>query len=219
MKNAVATSRANGQVERLNRTILAALLTSTPEEDRWDEQLRSVQFAINNVVNKSTGKTASQLLLDYSPRKGVDMTLRDEVSLISSMLTDLVAARQDAVANIERHQEQQKRDFDKRRKRARRYKQGDLVLVAKNIATAGTSRKLVPPYSEPMVVKSVLPNDRYVVRDMDNSHRTAKKATYERVIAVDRMRPWCPPGGVSDATDSESGEDGVVLSDGDPHLN
>ena len=100
-------------------------------------------------------------------------------------------------------------------KKARKYKEGDLVLIAKNVTTTGTSRKLIPPYSGPMVVKSILPNDRYVVQGMEKSHRTRNKAGYDRVIAVDRMRPWCPPGGISDATDSESGEDGVILSDGD----
>ena len=209
VKNAVATPRANGQVERLNRTILASLLTSTLEEDRWDEQIRSLQFAINNVVNKSTGITASQLLLGYSPRNSTDMTLRDEVSQISSILTDLVTSRQEAAAKIAQSQEQQKQNFDKRRKKARKYKEGDLVLIAKNVTTTGTSRKLIPPYSGPMVVKSILPNDRYVVQDMNKSHRTRNKAVYDRVIAVDRMRPWCPPRGVSDATDSESGEDEV----------
>lgn len=49
--NAVATPRANGQVERLNSVILRALLPSTPEEELWDEQVRNVQFAINNVAN------------------------------------------------------------------------------------------------------------------------------------------------------------------------
>ena len=68
-------------------------------------------------------------------------------------------------------------------------------------------------------MKSVLPNDRYVVQDMEKSHQTKKKIAYDRVIAVDRMRRRWPPGDVFDATDSESGEDGVILSDSDQHSN
>jgi hypothetical protein len=48
---------------------------------------------------------------------------------------------------------------------------------------------------------------------MEDSHRTSKKSIYNRVIAVDHMKPWCTPGGVSDSTANESGEDGVVLSE------
>ncbi|KAH0808426.1 hypothetical protein GEV33_014365 [Tenebrio molitor] len=173
--NAVASPRANGQVERLNRTILSALLTSVLEEERWDEQLRSVQFAINNVVNKSTGKTASQLLFGFTPQSGTDVVLRDEVSQIPSVIEDLLTARQDAAKQIEAAQRQQK--------------------------------------NGPMVIRKVLPNDRYVVTDMEDSHRTSKKSIYNRVIAVDHMKPWCTPGGVSDSTANESGEDGVVLSE------
>lgn len=66
-----------------------------------------------------------------------------------------------------------------------------------------------------MIIKAVLPHDRYIVTDMPNSHRTTIAAHYERVIAVDRMKPWVTPGGVSDDTDSDSGEDGVPLSDDD----
>ncbi|KAF7286154.1 hypothetical protein GWI33_007400 [Rhynchophorus ferrugineus] len=66
-----------------------------------------------------------------------------------------------------------------------------------------------------MVVKVVLPEDRYVVTDMKNSHRKRRSTRYEKTIAADCMRPWRPPGGLSDATVSASEEDGVVLSSDD----
>lgn len=66
--NAVATPSANGQNERFNRTILSALLTSTPDEDRWDEQVPKIQFAINTAISKATGKTPFEMLFGYQPR-------------------------------------------------------------------------------------------------------------------------------------------------------
>lgn len=63
-----------------------------------------------------------------------------------------------------------------------------------------------------MVVKAVLPNDRYLVTDMPNTHRKKKATKYEKVIAVDKMKPWVVSGGVSDETNSDSGEDGVPIS-------
>lgn len=210
--NAVATPRANGQVERLNSTILAALLPSILEEELWDEQVRSVQFAINNVVNKSTGKTPSQLMFGFTPRNGSDALLRDEVTEIPDMLETLLAARQEAAERINTVQLKQKQYFDKKRKKPHSYKEGDLVVIMKQTPSTGASRKLAPTYSGPLVVKAVLPNDRYIVKDMTGSHRTLKSSKYERTVAVDRMRPWSTPGGVSENTDDESGEDGVPLS-------
>jgi hypothetical protein len=58
-----------------------------------------------------------------------------------------------------------------------------------------------------MVIRKVLPNDRYVVTDMEDSHRTSKKSSYNRVIAVDHMKPWCTPGGVSGVVLSEDSDD------------
>ena len=57
-----------------------------------------------------------------------------------------------------------------------------------------------------MVVQQVLPNDRYRVADMGASKRVTRKS-YNWVVVVDRMKPWATPGGVSDDTDDDSGED------------
>lgn len=128
------------------------------------------------------------------------------------MLEDILVTRHEAAEKIRSTQAKQKQYFDKKRKKPQVYKEGDLVVIIKQVQSTGTSRKLIAPYSGPMIVKAVLPNDRYVVRDMENSHRTRKTSKYEKTVAVDRIRPWCQPGGVSDSTDSESGEDGVVLT-------
>lgn len=89
-----------------------------------------------------------------------------------------------------------------------------IVLVEKAEPTLSTSKKMVSPYSGPMIIKKVLPNDRYVICDMPHSRRTNKKSRYERIVCVDKLKPWLLTGGISDDTNSESGEDGVVLSSG-----
>jgi len=215
LKTAVATPRANGQVERLNRNILNALLASTTDEDLWDAQVRRIQFAINNTINSSTNKTPSQLLLGYEPRGGEDSLLRDEVRATSRIIGDIIKLRTDAARSTTAAQERQKQHHDKRHKPAACYKVGDLVLIEKQTATApGTSRKLVRPFQGPMIVAEVLGNDRYRVQDMEGTRRvTRQKANYDRVIAADRMKLWRTPGGVSDSEEAaESDGDGIVLS-------
>ncbi len=62
-----------------------------------------------------------------------------------------------------------------------------------------------------MVVASVLPNDCYIVSDFEGFRRTLR-SNYKQTVAADRMRPWVSPGGVSNDTDAESGEDGIPLT-------
>lgn len=219
VKNAVATPRANGQVERLNRSILSALMATTLEEELWDRQLLATQFAINNVPNKSTGKTPSELLYGYTPRKGSDIELKEEVSLAAQSINDIYEMREEAHRKIIDAQKVQKKYYDRRRKVSRKYKLGDLVLVEKQSSApggGGSSRKLVHPFSGPMIVSAVLPNDRYRVADMRGTTRSTRQTNYDKVVAVDKLKPWRDPAVLSDDTDEESGEDGVVLpSDSD----
>lgn len=191
---AVATPRANGQVERLNRSVLAALSTSTLEEENWDDNVGKVQFAMNNLVNKSTGKTPSELMFGYSPRGGTDILLRDEVETVSSVLLDLHAVREEAAKLNQVAQNRYKVHFDKKRKPAKVYKIGDLVLVEKQVQATGGSKKLSAPFSGPMIVRETLPNDRFKVSSIGSGRR------YERVVAIDKIRPWVEP----DSSDEES---------------
>lgn len=62
--NAVASPRANGQVERYNRTVLDALTAYADKfgEKHWDRAVGKVQWGLNNTLNKVVGKTPSEVL-------------------------------------------------------------------------------------------------------------------------------------------------------------
>ena len=49
--NAIAIPRANGQVERQNRTIISDIGTSTECESLWDEKLCEMVWEMNHCVN------------------------------------------------------------------------------------------------------------------------------------------------------------------------
>jgi hypothetical protein len=204
---AVATPRANGQVERLNRSILNALQTTVEDERRWDESIREVQFCINNTVNSSTKQTPSHLLLGYTPRGGEDMPLRDEIVITSSALDDIAATRLKAANVNQQAQGVQKKYYDERHQEATKYNVGDLVLIEKQAVASkpGDSRKLIPPFQGPMVVKEVLPNDRYRVVDMSGHRRTKRKTQYDKVIAADKMKLWRSYDDVDESSDDSSG--------------
>lgn len=64
--NAVACPRANGQVERGNRTILDGLNTTTESECMWDTKLANVIWGINNTPHTITGFTPFSLMFSHS---------------------------------------------------------------------------------------------------------------------------------------------------------
>lgn len=78
--NAVACPRANGQAERFNRTILTALSAQNFGKDEriWDEQLGKVQWGINNTINASTKKTASEVMFGVKLNCPIDNILTTE---------------------------------------------------------------------------------------------------------------------------------------------
>jgi hypothetical protein len=77
--NATETPRTNGQVERYNRAVHNALSTSTDDERKWDEGVKSIQWGLNTSLNTTTGKTPYELLLGYRPRQADDSFLSAEV--------------------------------------------------------------------------------------------------------------------------------------------
>lgn len=66
--NATATPRANGQVERYNRTILASLSATADDERKWDRHIDSIRFGINSSVQSVTRKSPHELLFGYKVR-------------------------------------------------------------------------------------------------------------------------------------------------------
>lgn len=80
--NAVATPRANGQIERYNRTILGSLASMNHDlnESDWDLNLPKLQWSLNNTVNKSTGKTPAEVMFGHrtiNPSEGIILQALD----------------------------------------------------------------------------------------------------------------------------------------------
>lgn len=61
--------QADGRSERTNRTVVQILRTFTAKrQGKWLESLAAVEFAINNALNVSTGKSPFELIFNRLPR-------------------------------------------------------------------------------------------------------------------------------------------------------
>lgn len=182
--NAVAVPRANGQVERYNRTILNSLATmgANYDDDCWDENIANIQLGLNGTLNKAIGVSPSEALFGFRVFSQGQLELEREA-------VDVTAIRANIEERQDKYQSDQKRRFDLKRSRAHPYAQGDLVLIRITTAAAsGTSRKLLPKWRGPFRVTKVLGNDRYEVADIPGNTRS--RLRYSGIAAVDNMRPW-----------------------------
>lgn len=189
VKNAVAIPRANGQIERYNMSILASLaaLTHGDDDKNWDTHLNTVQWSLNNTVNKGIGRTPVEVMF-CKPTVGINETHLHEVLDEPRPINDDIinSIRNDVSQKIVSNQADMTERFNARRCRAKIYKEGDLVLVQKQLNNPGDSNKLLPRYSGPYKVTKVLPNDRYEVTSIEGF----SKRTYTNVYAAEKIKPW-----------------------------
>lgn len=201
VKVAVGTPRANGQVERENRSVLHSVRCMVKDDDKqWDKQLRMIQWGLNTLVSDSTKASPHSLLFSYNPRNIMQnqllmMLYVEPPGGHSDELRSVVRAR------IEREQQRQKTYFDKRRRPARQYRVGDLVLVENDVHSTGQSKKLEPRYKGPFIIRKAVGNDRYLIADVPGVRISQKRTS--TIFAAERMKPWAVNASVEVSDDEE----------------
>jgi transposase InsO family protein len=188
---ATATPRANGQVERLNSMIISCTAAGTSEIDAkdWDEKLCEVQWAINSAVHSVTKCTPFSLVHGYEREGFGDNPLPDEIRSINREIGTGVETSKIPLSvgsRLEQNREKMARQFNKGRREAPVYKEGDLVLVRSEAPATGESRKLVPKYRGPYEIVKFIGNDRYVIQDIEGEQQSNR--LYKGIIAIDRLK-------------------------------
>lgn len=191
VKVATHSPQSNGQAERVNR-VLIPMLSKECEEDttaNWYKKLTKIEFAINNTVNKSTGFSPSTLLFGVNQKGEVcDRIMEYMQTRNQNPNRDLLQIRREASDSIKKAQNQNKNYFDQKHKEARKYSEGDLVMIKNVVTTAGVNKKLAPKYRGPYEIYKILPNDRYLIRDVEGLQLT--RLPYEGICAPANMKPY-----------------------------
>ncbi|XP_043496431.1 uncharacterized protein LOC122520413 [Polistes fuscatus] len=106
----------------------------------------------------------------------------------------------DAVRDqLQKVQRENIKTYNKRRKKAKRYNEDDLVAIKRTQLAPGL--KLASKYSGPYQIIKALRNDRYVVRKVGESEDPLQTST-----SADHMKPWVESINVG-LSDSESSDD------------
>jgi hypothetical protein len=203
--NAVATPRANGQVERYNRTLLEALTAKciSEPETKWDSHVLEVQWGLNNTKNRGIGCTPAEALFGLNLSGISENKLKSYIDTTPNN-SSIKEIRDKIDSHIRNYQQKQKSYYDKKSKRPKLFKVGDLVSIEREIQSSGQSRKLVPKFQGPYRVTKVLDHDRYIVEDTPITRKGNRK--YCATIAVDKMRPWLVFASSHDVSDDENSD-------------
>lgn len=190
VKIATSSPQANGQVERVNRTLKAMLSKTTEsiQHSDWSKMLRKVEFAMNNSIQSSTKQTPCMLLYGVAQRgREVDVLTeylddKDE----SQGVLNLEEIRKTASENVAKSQERNLNWHLAHKKPHVQFEVGNYVMIRNVDTTIGTNKKFIPKFRGPYIIHKKLPNDRYVIRDIENCQVT--QIPYDGIIEASRIR-------------------------------
>lgn len=214
--NAIAVPRANGQIERVNRTILDSLSTSVVEECSWDLKLPEIILGINNTVHSTTKATPFNLMFAHNNNILPVPSVSSEQPNHEAQRETLIKRRELAKTNIDKNKIRMKKQFDRRHKRCTKYCIGQLVLWKGGVTehSVGISKKLGNRYSGPYkILQTNHRIDRYTISSIKGM-RGYKN--FKAVVAGDALRPYKAVVSDNDSTDSEGNEidrDDLILID------
>lgn len=172
------------------------------EEDASINQLRAalrkVSMAPENVdaivvVESGTGEKveetdSKELTLDEIDVELIRLKKLRELYEMRRMTAEALRAVEEADQNIQRSQARNLEICMRRGGTPLNYKAGDFVAIRNVDVTSGTSKKFIPKYRGPYVIDRVLPNDRYVVTDIENCQLT--QLPYRGILEAARLKPW-----------------------------
>ncbi|XP_071652503.1 uncharacterized protein [Temnothorax longispinosus] len=140
---ATGSPQANGQVERINRilTPMIAKLIKPDKYKNWYQVLSDAEFAINNSFNKSTGEVPSKLLFGVNQRGNLKDEVANYLEDVKDSNRNLDEIRAKASQNIVANQQKSAEQFNKKRKKAHHYHEGDLVMIRNFDSNPGAAKK------------------------------------------------------------------------------
>ncbi|XP_055928750.1 uncharacterized protein LOC129959880 [Argiope bruennichi] len=174
--------RGNGQVERVHGTLIPLLAKlSINGPTKWYTHVQAAQRVFNSTAPRSTKFTPFELMIGVQMRHKNDQKILDilQEEYEQMVIDNHEDIREEARQNILRLQEENKRAYNKRRKKATQYNPGDLVAIQRT--QFGSGLKLRPKFHGPYRITAKKPHQRYLVEKVgihEGPNHTSTAADY-----------------------------------------
>ena len=186
--------QSNGQVERVNKTLVEALRTFVSDTrggihpKEWPRRLVMFEFAYNSSAHATTGYAPFELLYGEVPRTPASLeAARPPRGPRATEMAEGIMAAQRAAADALAYAGRKYRERHAQARRGHVYKVGDMVLLSTDhLSLRGESPKLFPRYTGPFRVRAL--------RGVNNVELAIPKGTrfclIDPVVNVERVRPY-----------------------------
>lgn len=179
--NPIACPRANGQVERYNRTLLDAMRTRNIDTNMWTECIPDVVWGIKNIINGSLGYHPYEIMFSHRDRLMSNLIGNENFKPVDEK-------RKNASERLKRKAIIMKKKYEKLRKPENKFNKGALVLYKQSPTLSevkNVNSKLRVLYSRPYIVQKVLDNGRHEI-DSVKGMRGYKE--FSGIVAADSLR-------------------------------
>lgn len=129
--------------------------------------------------------TPFKLLFGTNLRMKEDTSIREliEEEWVKMFEESRDELRSEAKENIQKIQQENRKNYNKRRKETRSFKEDELVAIKRT--QSGPGLKLASRFLGPYQITKVLRNDRYLVRKIGETEGPRETST-----SIDHMKPW-----------------------------
>ena len=195
--------RSNGQIERLNHTIIPVISKLAIEDPtKWYKQVNRVQQVLNATYHRSINTTPFELMFGTKMRDKTDIELTKliEEEFQEQFESSREELRESAKEQITKVQSENRRTYNLRRRKPNMYKLGEIAAIKKTQLGPGT--KLKTKFAGPYKIVKVKPNNSYDVERVGGCTGPLRTST-----CAEYIKPWA---NFSSLSESDTESDGRV---------
>ena len=168
--------RGNGQIERLNQSIISVLTKLCVSEPRkWYRHVPEIQMVLNSTFQRAINTSPFEALFGTSMRKESSLAILDMLEEDLRETFNRQQIRENAKLQILKIQQENMATYNKKAKPAKIYAIGDSVYIKRT--QFGTGLKIRGNFLGPYVIRKNLGNNRYEVEKITDGEGPIKTTT------------------------------------------
>jgi len=153
--------QTDGQMERSNQELEQYLrMYVNHKQSNWSEWVATVEFTFNNKVHTVTKESLFKVNYGREPRMGFDIRKKRKNVKVEEFAKEMKDRHEKVKLVLVRSQKEMKRQTDRNRKEAEKYRVGDKVLISTKDfpmeLMKKATKKLIEKYIGPYMVKKIV---------------------------------------------------------------